>query len=143
MARSLQVPPVLLWIQPAAVLDIYYFYFNGYGEIIRKNITDPSYCIELPGLPLLNGCDLPSFTLPSNAYPFLLSSLQEQLDAVSQDINPKILVNTFDELEPEGLQTLDKLNLIGIGPLIPSVFLDEENPTDTSFGGDLFKGLAD
>ena len=114
VARSLQVPPVLLWIQPAAVLDIYYFYFNGYGEIIRKNITDPSYCIELPGLPLLNGCDLPSFTLPSNAYPFLLSSLQEQLDAVSLDINPKILVNTFHELEPEKLSCRKEMEQKGM-----------------------------
>ncbi|KAL7251108.1 hypothetical protein ACSBR1_013024 [Camellia fascicularis] len=48
VVRDFHVPSVLLWIQPAAVLDIYYYYFNGYGEDIVKNHNDTSWSIELP-----------------------------------------------------------------------------------------------
>ncbi|KAF5465094.1 hypothetical protein F2P56_015125, partial [Juglans regia] len=43
VARELHLPSAVLWIQPATVLDIYYYYFNGYGDDIRKNGTDPSF----------------------------------------------------------------------------------------------------
>ncbi|KAA8536382.1 hypothetical protein F0562_028860 [Nyssa sinensis] len=32
--HNLHIPSVLTWKQPATVLDIYYFYFNGYGEMV-------------------------------------------------------------------------------------------------------------
>jgi len=52
-------------------------------------------------------------------------------------------VNTFQDLEPEALKAIDKLTMISIGPLVPSAFLDGKDPTDTSFGGDIFHGSND
>ncbi|KAF5465091.1 hypothetical protein F2P56_015122 [Juglans regia] len=143
VARELHLPSALLWTQPATVLDIYYYYFNGYGDDIRKNGTDPSYSFQFPGLPLLYGRDLPSFLLDSNTYNFILPSCQEQFEALEKESNPRVLVNNFDALEPEALRLIEKLNLTAVGPLIPSAFLDGKDPSDKAFGGDLFQGSKD
>ncbi|CAK9133716.1 unnamed protein product [Ilex paraguariensis] len=139
VAREFHIPAALLWIQPATVLDIYYYYFHGFFDINVENCKDPSWSIELPGLPLVKSHDLPSYILPSNSNKFNpLQFFKEQVETVDEETNPIILVNSFDALEPEALKAIDKYNLIGIGPLIPSAFLDGNDPTDTSFGGDLF-----
>jgi hypothetical protein len=143
VASEFHLPSALLWIQPATVLDIYYYYFNGYGDVIRKSNNDPSCSVELPGLPLFASRDLPSFLLASNTYTFMLPTFQEQLEALEKESKPRILVNTFDALEPDALRAIEKYNLIGIGPLIPSAFLDGKDPSDTCFGGDLFQSSKD
>ncbi|KAF5951102.1 hypothetical protein HYC85_013095 [Camellia sinensis] len=139
VARDCHVPSILLWIQPAAVLDIYYYYFNGYEEDIVKNHNDPSWFLELPGLPRLYGHDLPSLLIPLSLHAFWMKIFKELVDAIDEESNPKVLVNTCDALEPEALKAIQTCNLIGIGPLIPSAFLDGQDPSDTSFGGDLFQ----
>ncbi|KAG6785293.1 hypothetical protein POTOM_011023 [Populus tomentosa] len=142
VARAQHLPAALLWIQPATVFDIYYYYFNGYGDIFN-NCKDTSYAIELPGLPPFASRDLPSFVLPSNTYTLALQLFQEQLEQLNQETNPKVLVNSFDALELVAMNAIEKLNLVGIGPLIPSAFLDGKDPLDKSFGGDLFQGSED
>ncbi|KAG2726383.1 hypothetical protein I3760_01G109500 [Carya illinoinensis] len=91
VARELHLPSTLLWIQPATVFDIYYYYFNGYGDDIRKKGTNPSYSLQLPGLPLLFGCDLPSFFLGSSTFTFALPSMQEHLEVLEKASNPRVL----------------------------------------------------
>nr|WDZ04376.1 anthocyanin 5-O-glucosyltransferase [Paeonia suffruticosa] len=135
VARELHIPSALLWIQPATILDIYYYYFNGYGNVISDNIhKKDSGCIKLPGLPLLTVHDLPSHFITT---PFALPSFKEHLETLCEEANPKVLVNTFDALEHEALRAINKLSFIAIGPLIPSAFSDGEDLNDTSFGGDL------
>lgn len=146
VAREFHIPCALLWIQPATVLDIYYYYFNGYEDAIKGSTNDPNWCIQLPRLPLLKSQDLPSFLLSSSneeKYSFALPTFKEQLDTLDVEENPKVLVNTFDALEPKELKAIEKYNLIGIGPLIPSTFLDGKDPLDSSFCGDLFQKSND
>ncbi|RVW22304.1 Crocetin glucosyltransferase, chloroplastic [Vitis vinifera] len=107
---------------------------------VAENKGDhPSSTIELPGLPLLNNSDLPSFLIPpkGNTYKFALPGFQKHLEMLNCESNPKVLINSFDALESEALGAINKFNLMGIGPLIPSAFLDGKDPSDTSFGGDL------
>ncbi|WOG87231.1 hypothetical protein DCAR_0206454 [Daucus carota subsp. sativus] len=141
VAREIHVPSALLWIQPAAVLDLYYYYFNGYGDAMKNCLDDPEWSIQLPGLPRLHARDLPSFLLPNchEMYSFALPSFKEQLDVLNADEEPKVLVNSFDALECEALRAVDKLKLIAVGPILPSAFLDGKDPSDTSVGGDLFQ----
>ncbi|KAB2623314.1 crocetin glucosyltransferase [Pyrus ussuriensis x Pyrus communis] len=149
VAHELHLPNVLLWIQPATVFDIYYYYFNGYKDLIRDNTSSGTNgvlpcSIELPGLPLsLTSRDLPSFVVDTDPYNFALPLFQEQMDLLERETNPTILVNTFDALEPEALKAVDKYNLIGVGPLIPSASLYGKVPLDKSFGGDLFQKSKD
>ncbi|KAJ6973172.1 crocetin glucosyltransferase [Populus alba x Populus x berolinensis] len=142
VARAQHLPAAFLWIQPATVFDIYFYYFNGYGDIF-SNCKDTSNVIALPGLPQFASRDLPSFLLPSNTSTVALQLFQEQLEQLSQETNPKVLVNSFDALELGAMNATEKFNLIGIGPLIPSAFLDGKDPLDKSFGGDLFQGSED
>ncbi|KAF7149658.1 hypothetical protein RHSIM_Rhsim02G0067400 [Rhododendron simsii] len=143
-AHDLHVPSTLLWIQPATILDIYYYSFYGYGDVLSENkISDPSWSIELPGLPRLTGRDLPSFLCAANAYKSPLPLYKEHIDTLDEEKNPKILVNSFNALESKALQAIKKLNFVAIGPLILSAFLDGKDPSDISFGGDLLEKSKD
>ncbi|XVE81231.1 hypothetical protein DITRI_Ditri15bG0046500 [Diplodiscus trichospermus] len=144
VARQHHIPSAVLWIQPATVLDIYYYYFNGYEETINGQAGELSSkrLIELPGLPPLASRDLPSFVTPSNAYPSGLSLFQEQMEVLLEETNAKILVNTFDALEPEALQAIEMFKIIAIGPLIPSSFPGND-PSDSSFKAELFQCSKD
>ncbi|XP_059632103.1 crocetin glucosyltransferase, chloroplastic-like [Cornus florida] len=140
VAHDLHIPSTLLWVQPATIMDIYYYYFNGYADVITKNSCDPVCPIELPGLPLLTSRDLPSFLLPNltDSYNFL-PVFKKHLDILDAETNPQVLINTFDTLESDALRAIQKLNMIAIGPLIPSAFLYGKDPSDISFGGDMFQ----
>ena len=149
VARGFHLPSALLWIEPATVLSIIYYYFHGYDEYINdKSKEEPSTScsIELPGLPLLlSPCDIPTFLLVGrpSALSFTFPLFEEQFRELDKETNPTVLVNTFEALEPEALRAVDRFNLIPIGPLIPSAFLDGKDPTDTSFGGDLMQDSND
>ncbi|XP_030534061.1 phloretin 4'-O-glucosyltransferase-like [Rhodamnia argentea] len=149
VARSFQIESVLVWIQPASVFSIYYYYFNGYEDVI-KNVTsqscDTSSLIRLPGLPPLTNRDVPSFFNHENKYAFVLPKLQSQFEQLTEGGNTKVvLVNTFDALELEVLRGIGTLNLVGIGPVVPLRFLDaqNDNSSDKSSRGDLFRGSED
>ncbi|XP_019179983.1 PREDICTED: crocetin glucosyltransferase, chloroplastic-like [Ipomoea nil] len=139
VARSLQVPATLLWIQPATVLNIYYYYFSGFQDLFRS--CGENGVVEFPGLPALAPTDFPSFmlskTTTNNVLDWGIQAMKDQIDLINSEENPKILVNTFDDLEVDALRAIKKLTLIGIGPLVPSAYLDRKDPSDTSFGGDL------
>ncbi|KAK6930662.1 UDP-glucuronosyl/UDP-glucosyltransferase [Dillenia turbinata] len=140
VARDLHLPSAFFWNQPATVLGIYYYYFNGYEDAIRNTSKDPSSFVQLPGLPPYTARDLPSFVVDSSAYSFVLPMFQEQLEDISKEENPIVLVNTFDALEPEALKAIDRFKLIAVGPSMPSAFIEDgTDPSDTCFGGDLFQ----
>ncbi|XP_073299670.1 crocetin glucosyltransferase, chloroplastic-like [Primulina huaijiensis] len=147
VAREVHVPCALLWIQPATVLDVYYYYFRGFEDEIKENSDDPSWKIQFPGIPYdFSKGDLPSFILPSSSerYSFALPSFKEQIDALDLETKPKVLVNTFDALEPDALKSIENYEFIGIGPLIPPAFLsDGQVSSDKSFGVDLFQKSDD
>ncbi|KAG6393434.1 hypothetical protein SASPL_147675 [Salvia splendens] len=69
-----------------------------------------------------------------------IAASKEQFDLLDAEPGkPKVLVNTFDSLEAEALSALDCYELISIGPLIPSAFIGGEDPSENSFGSDLFE----
>ncbi|CAN6923267.1 unnamed protein product [Brassica oleracea] len=122
LAREFQIPSALLWVQPVTVFSIFYHYFNGYADAISEMAdNNPSGIIKLPSLPLLRLRDLPSFIVPTNAYAFVLPAFREQIESLKQEETPKILVNSFQELEQEALTSvLDNFKIVPIGPLITS-----------------------
>ncbi|KAB2092316.1 hypothetical protein ES319_A02G022100v1 [Gossypium barbadense] len=122
VARKHHISTALLWIQPATVFDIYYFYFNGYESTIKAHADETN----------------PKLTA-SNVYRWALSLFQEQMDVLADESNPKILVNTFDALEHEALNAIENFNMVGIGPLIPSSFLSSNDSLDNSLRTDLFE----
>ncbi|KAA8527885.1 hypothetical protein F0562_035246 [Nyssa sinensis] len=143
VAYDLHITSTLLWIQPATMFDVYYYYFNGYGDVIRNNGNDLSSLIQLPGLPVLSIGDLPSFLLPSNSHNYALPLFKQHLDILDAETNPQVLVNTIDALEHEPLRAIQKFNMTAVGPLIPAAFLDGKDPSDTSSVLDLFQKSSD
>ncbi|KAL2247084.1 UNVERIFIED_CONTAM: UDP-glycosyltransferase 75C1 [Sesamum indicum] len=140
VASHLQIPVTLLWIQPATVFGVYFYYFNKYFDAAPSNEV-----IKLPGLPVFEPSDLPSFLFPSNTniYDFALPILKDNFEILERENSPIVLVNTFQALEPGPLSVIDKYKLMDIGPLIPSAFLDGKDPSDTAFGGDLIQKSVD
>lgn len=138
VGRESHVPSALLWVEPATVLCIYHFYFNGHADEIDSGSDE----IKLPRLPQLEQRDLPTILNPEAPERFR-SLMREKLEYLDGEEKAIVLVNTFDALEADALTAIDRYELIGIGPLIPSAFLGGEDPSDTSFGGDLFKKSED
>ncbi|KAL5542746.1 hypothetical protein UlMin_010456 [Ulmus minor] len=139
VAEKFHLPSVMLAVQPATVLSSYYYYIYGYEDTIKEKfrVEDDSSSIGFPGLPFLTIRDLPSILNPSNSHASHLGLFKEQFEILEKGNKPRVLVNTFDELEREALRAIGQLNLIGIGPLIPSAFLGEKDSFDSSFRADL------
>nr|WIW42902.1 UDP-glycosyltransferase [Nicotiana tabacum] len=138
VAKRLNAPATLLWIQPATLLDLYYYYFTSYKDAF-KNCPDEDKSLEIPGLPFLVSIrEIPSFLLSSDGLmDWLIQTMKEHVELINSESNEIVLVNTFDALEFEALRAIKNVNMVGIGPLVPSSFLDGKNPSDTSHGGDL------
>ena len=97
------IPFAVYWIQPATVLAAEYHYFHGYGEVAAAHVTDPTYEVSLPGLRRrpLRIRDFPSYLVDTTGSPLAKSVVEmfrELFDSMDQ-WRPKVLVNTFDELE--------------------------------------------
>ncbi|KAM7280173.1 hypothetical protein ACFE04_007307 [Oxalis oulophora] len=139
VAREFHLPSAMLWIQPATVLNIYYYYFNGHKDAIENTATGSA--VALPGVSVeFTGKDLPSFLDPTKDDIYNIKpTFQEQMDVLNEDPNPTVLVNSFDKLEPEALKSIEKFKMIAVGPLLPSAFLDGKDPNDNSFGNNARK----
>ncbi|KAM0044719.1 putative crocetin glucosyltransferase [Helianthus debilis subsp. tardiflorus] len=120
VAQAHKLKSSLLWCQPATVLNIHYYYFNGYENLIADNMNNASFPIELPGLPSLTTADLPSFYSPSRPkeHEFLMQVLEDHVDALKTA--PRVLVTSFNELEIESITASEQLEFLPIGPLIRS-----------------------
>ncbi|PKA63432.1 Cyanidin 3-O-rutinoside 5-O-glucosyltransferase [Apostasia shenzhenica] len=137
VARRLGITSVQYWIQPATVLAICYrLLIHGYQDLIAVHSKDQSFTVTIDGLPPLQIRDLPTFftiTDPEDKLFYFLMAYRGTLEAMeSGEIGAgpkqKVLVNTFDELEPAALASMEEhLDLITIGPAMPLEI--EENST--------------
>lgn len=127
VARHHGIPSVLYWIQSAAVFASCYHYFHGYDGLVKAHRINPLFEVNLPGLPPIQIRDLPSFLTISSDDSFYsgLVTIKEVFAATDGQQTwpkPKVLVNTFDALEVVGLAAVDEVDLITVGPLLPSEF---------------------
>lgn len=141
VAREFNIPSAFFAVQSATVYAIYqqYFHRQCHGGEITENIVDPSLSIKIPNLPVFSSRDLPSILLPSSRYFAFAAVLQQHIKNLEDDPKPCVLINTFDDLEIESIKAIEKIEVISVGPLIPSAFADGIDPSDKSFGCDLFE----
>nr|CAB3459336.1 unnamed protein product [Digitaria exilis] len=124
VAREHNIPLAIYWIQPATLLAIAYNYFHGYNELITSHANDPEYEVCLPGLNRpLQIRNFPSFfidvsgTERAKAFIEVFRELFEYMDLW----RPKVLVNTFEELEPNVLAEMKQhLDVFTVGPMVRS-----------------------
>ncbi|CAN4120860.1 unnamed protein product [Withania somnifera] len=130
VAKKFNISSTLFLIQPATVFDIYYYRYTDYSDYFKN--SDNSI-IELPGLPPLSPTDFPSFVFDDvESSNWGIESLKMQIEILNSEENPRILVNTFDDLEFDALRSLKNVTMVPIGPSIPLNFLN-----DNSFEADL------
>ncbi|CAN8294786.1 unnamed protein product [Cochlearia groenlandica] len=82
--------------------------------------------LEVPSLAIR---DLPSFLTPTNTNTNAYKHFQELMEFLKEETNPKILVNTFDSLEPEALTAFPNIQTVAIGPLLPSEIFSRNTET--------------
>ncbi|OVA02049.1 UDP-glucuronosyl/UDP-glucosyltransferase [Macleaya cordata] len=101
------IPCAMLWIQPCAFCAIYYCFYRESNQF--PTVTDPDMTIELPGLPLLQSQDLPSFVLPCNPF----RSLSKMFSQLFQGIGKLrwVLANSFYELEKDVVDSMNECTL--------------------------------
>ncbi|RCV36439.1 hypothetical protein SETIT_7G319100v2 [Setaria italica] len=124
VARERNIPVAICWIQPATLLAITYHYFHGYDDLIASHATDPAYEVCLPGLSRpLEISNFPSFltdTSGSESTKAFIEVFQELFEYMDQ-WRPKVLVNTFGELEANVLREMKRhLDVFTVGPMVGS-----------------------
>ncbi|XP_066340891.1 cyanidin 3-O-rutinoside 5-O-glucosyltransferase-like [Miscanthus floridulus] len=124
VAQEHGIPLAVYWLQPATVLAVSYHYFHGLDTLVAAHATDPVHEVRVPGLsrPLRIG-SLPSFltdTSGSDRARAFIDVFRELFEFMDR-WQPKVLVNTFDELEPSALAEMKRhLDVVAVGPMVGS-----------------------
>ncbi|OAY85486.1 Crocetin glucosyltransferase, chloroplastic [Ananas comosus] len=145
VARSRGLPAALFWVQPAAVLALYYHYNSSsahYDRLIAE--SSAAATVEFPGLPGFEIRELPSVLTNTSdeTSRVILQILREAFDTLESESKEKttppptkVLVNTFEALEREALETVRGrcgIDAVAVGPLIKG-----------GAGGDLFEAAEE
>ncbi|KAG2644642.1 UDP-glucosyltransferase UGT13248-like [Panicum virgatum] len=137
VARRRGAAAAAFFTQPCAVNVAYAHAFAGR---IRPPLADDGEVAlaELPGLPAgLRPADLPSFLAQPGDCPAYLDLLVNQFDGL--DTADHVLVNSFHELQPQELDYMASTwRAKTVGPTVPSAYLDNRLPDDTSYGFHLY-----
>ncbi|CBI24715.3 unnamed protein product, partial [Vitis vinifera] len=119
--------------QTCAVTYIFYYVHHG---LLTLPVSSPP--VSIPGLPLLDLEDMPSFISAPDSYPAYLKMVLDQFCNV--DKADCILVNSFYKLEDSVVDAMSKVcTLLTIGPTIPSFFSDKRVNDDMAYGLNFFK----
>ncbi|PHT75626.1 hypothetical protein T459_19148 [Capsicum annuum] len=136
VAKSIHIPSMLFWIQPATVWDIYYYYFTDYANSFKNCPTFMSKTFPPRKRLAKYGKELYFFLSKKVKYnDGAFQSIKDHIQLLNGEENPRVLLNTFDALEFDALKVLKNIvTMVGIGPSIPSVFLEGKDPSDSSLG---------
>ncbi|KAJ1290440.1 hypothetical protein BS78_02G243400 [Paspalum vaginatum] len=127
--------------QPCAVDAAYAHAWAG--RIPRPPPPPPKEAlVELPGLPAgLRPVELPSFLADPSDGPEYLDLLVSQFDNLHTADH--VLVNSFYELQPQESDYMASTwRAKTVGPTVPSAYLDNALPDDTSYGFHLYAPLT-
>nr|AFJ52989.1 UDP-glycosyltransferase 1 [Linum usitatissimum] len=104
VAASLDIPSAIFWMQACASFSCYYHYYKKLARFPTED--DPESDVVLPFMPVLKHDDIPTFLLPSTPYPYLATAVFDQFAYLDNDKVLCILMETFQELEPEVIRHL-------------------------------------
>ncbi|KAJ4775667.1 Glycosyltransferase [Rhynchospora pubera] len=111
-----------------------------YGQIWEGKLEIPvrAGSVQLTSSRILGQEDLPSFILQPGAYPAYVEILTKQF--LGLDKPDEVLINSFYELETEEAEYMASVwRAKTIGPTVPSSYLDNLIPSDTSYGFHVYK----
>ncbi|KAI3984449.1 hypothetical protein MKX01_031073 [Papaver californicum] len=128
----------VFYTQSSSVNAIYYQVSKGLIPTPVEGLTQ-----SVPGLPLLEPHELPSFVYKPESYPAILATVLDQFSNI--DEADCLLFNTYDKLEEEAVNWMAKQShtrMITIGPTLPSFYLDKRLE-DNDYGLHLFTPNSD
>ncbi|CAL5336937.1 unnamed protein product [Camellia sinensis] len=133
VAKQFSLAGATFFTQPCAVDYKYYYVHHGLMKLPVESSP-----VSIPGLPLLELQDMPSFIYVHGSYPAYFELVLNQFSNV--DKAAYVLVNTFYQLEAQVVDSMSKLvsPLMIIGPTIPSSYLDNQLENDNDYGFDLY-----
>ncbi|GFS45903.1 UDP-glucosyltransferase 74F2 [Actinidia rufa] len=132
VAKQFGLVGAAFFTQPCAVNYLYYYAHHGHLTLPVLSVP-----VSLPGLPLLELEDMPSFIYVHGSYPAYFEMVLSQFSNV--DEANFVLVNTFYKLEDKVVDSMSKVSpLMTIGPTIPSFYLDNRVQNDVDYGLNLF-----
>ncbi|KAK1566989.1 hypothetical protein Q3G72_007005 [Acer saccharum] len=124
---------VTFFTQSAAVNNIYYHVKRG---LLQLPLSEPK--VSIPGLPLLEASETPSYVHDYGNYPGFSGLILNQFSNVDQA--DWVLLDTFYELEEKVVDWMAKLWKIGtVGPTLPSMYLDKRLEDDKDYGTNIFE----
>ncbi|XP_034685265.1 UDP-glycosyltransferase 74F2-like [Vitis riparia] len=133
VAKEFGLVGAAFFTQTCAVTYIFYYVHHG---LLTLPVASPP--VSIPGLPLLDLEDMPSFISAPDSYPAYLKMVLDQFCNV--DKADCILVNSFYKLEDSVVDAMSKVcTLLTIGPTIPSFFSDKRVNDDMAYGLNFFK----
>ncbi|KAI3940705.1 hypothetical protein MKW98_030024 [Papaver atlanticum] len=138
LAKELGLIGASFYTQSSAVSAIYYQVNKG---LIGMPVDGPTTLV--PGLPLLEPDELPSFVYKPDVYPAILPLVLSRFSNV--DEADWLLFNTYDKLEEQVVNWMAKQSqtrMITIGPTVPSSYLDKRLE-DNAYGLHLFTPDSD
>ncbi|XP_061340917.1 UDP-glycosyltransferase 84B2-like [Gastrolobium bilobum] len=116
------IPCALLWMQPCALYSISYRYYRNIDSF--PNLDDPNEKVQLPGLPMLEVRDIPTYMLPSS--PLFGHQIMMDLCQASDKLK-WVFAASFYELEEETVKSMASLTPVyPIGPLVSEFMLGEK-----------------
>ncbi|TMW85960.1 hypothetical protein EJD97_022185 [Solanum chilense] len=132
VAKSLDIPYAVLWVQSCASFSTYYHYHFNLENF--PNESNPNIDVHLPNMPILKWDELPSFLLPYNPFPVLANVVLRQFNYLSNPI--RIFIESFEELEKDIVNYMSNFFPIKtVGPLI----VDEHSKIGENIRADLVK----
>ncbi|KAF5746241.1 UDP-glycosyltransferase 74F1-like [Tripterygium wilfordii] len=134
VAKQFGVLGVLFFTQSCAVNSIYYHVNRG---LLRLPLLGKP--VSLPGLPLLEASETPSFIGSYGSYPTFFDVVVNQFSNIDDADTDWVLCSTFYELEKEVVDWMArKWRVKTIGPTLPSMYLDKQIENDKAYGVSLF-----
>ncbi|OAY68134.1 UDP-glycosyltransferase 74F2 [Ananas comosus] len=138
VAQGLGAAAAAFFTQACAVDAVYAHVWEGRVGIPVPVQQGP---VRLPGLPPLEPEDLPSFMLGPGDYPAYLELVMNQFQGL-RDADD-VFINSFYELEPQEAEYMESTwGAKTIGPTVPSAYVDNRVPDDTSYGFSLYSLAA-
>ncbi|CDP03926.1 unnamed protein product [Coffea canephora] len=133
VAKRFGLVTAAFFTQTCAVNSIYYHVYHG---LLPVPLSDSP--ISLPGLPLLQPKETPSFIYLPDSYPAFRHILLNQFSNVDQA--DWVILSNFHKLEEDVLNWMARLwRVKTVGPTVPSMYLDKRLEDDTGYGINLFK----
>ncbi|KAK9138979.1 hypothetical protein Sjap_009573 [Stephania japonica] len=130
LAKRLGILGASLFTQTCAVSAIYHHVYHK-----RLILPIQGSTVSLPGFPILERRDLPSFVDDVDSYPFIFHNIVLNQFSTVDDAD-FVFFNTFDKLEEGIVEWVAKQwpnKVLTVGPSTPSIYLGKQDDSDKDY----------